>query len=517
MDSSVKFIIEDKNMSDVKFCTKRCITLTDEELKMCSSLFSEHYGEWGEGARQDRIGKKITLRASYYRDTMCKDDHYVSLAYHNDELIGQAFYIRKNFGIDECMSWVLQLVVHSNYRRKNIGKTLLYSIWGFSGDSAWGLATSNPYTVKTLESATFRKVAPQVVKDNLSKIKKIGKEVSFIKKYKVDLINTVVDTEFYIDRSDIDNKIRNAYGSEWKLGKLPLGYEWLAFTFRDQQLRKFSSVEFNRWVEYSENKLKEAYSRMNTINHPWAKLTTPEVDFIIETLKLSGQEKIADFGCGIGRHCIEFLNRGYNILGIDFVHSNIERAKQCENGKINGKSSFLEADCRKVNLKNTYDVILCLYDVIGSFPDNKENEKLLKNIYKHLSVGGCAVISVMNMELTEKIAKYKKDILNDLKSLLTLKPSKTMQMNGNVFDPEHYIIDINSKLVYRKEQFIDDGNLSAEHVIRDKRYTKDEICNMVQKIGFKITDVRFVSAGKWHVKLNNTDRKAKEILLFLQK
>lgn len=506
-----------KNIKDIVFRTKKCTRLTDEEIKMCSNLFSQNYGKWGKDDPRKREGQRICLDVKYYKNNMCKADHYVSLAYYDEKIIGQAFYIRKNFEDQGYMSWVLQLVVDINFRKIGIGKRLLYSIWGFSGDEAWGLATSNPYTVKTLESATFRKVCPEIIKKNLYKIKKIGSDVPYVKSssYEVDLCKSIVNTEFYIDTSDTKNKIHNAYGSNWKLGKLPSGHEWLAFTFKDQELRKFSQNEFDMWIGYSENELKEAYSRMNTTNHPWAKSTSKEVNFIINKLALSKDKKIADFGCGIGRHCVEFFNKGYNdIIGVDFVDSNIEKAKK----SIGNNSIFLKGDCRHINLKSLYDVILCLYDVIGSFPVDTENEKILKNIYNHLKYGGYAVISVMNMELTEKQAKYVvDDIRNDPKKLLNLKPSNIMQKTGNIFDAEYYIIDKKSKLVYRKEQFDNDGDLSAEHVIRDKRYTKNEIYGMCDKIGFTIKDVRFVRSGEWENRLNNTDPKAKEILLILQK
>lgn len=359
------------NMGDIKFLTKSCNSLTEQELQQCSELFSKHYGNWALNNPKHKQGP-VKLGVKYYKDTMIKPDHYVSLAYDNDLLIGHAFYIRKKFDNTQYMSWVLQLVVHTNYRMRSIGKTLLYSIWGFSGDVARGLATSNPYTVKTLESVTFRKANPEIIYKNLDIIKKIGAEVSFMdneKPYKVNLQQSIVDTDFYVDHSDIGDKIKKAYDDKWQLGELPEGHEWLAFTFKDQELREFTKNEFTKWIEYSEKELKEAYARMNIEKQPWAKIenTRSEVDFIMKKAGLSGKEKIADFGCGIGRHCIEFANRNYNVTGIDFVKSNIEKAnlKANENNLVNVK--FIEADCRTIELDEKYDLITCLYDVVGSF------------------------------------------------------------------------------------------------------------------------------------------------------
>ena len=49
-------------------------------------------------------------------------------------------------------------------------------------------------------------------------------------------------------------------------------------------------------------------------------------------------------------------------------------------------------DCRTIVIpdKKYFDVAICVYDVIGSFPDEDDNLKVLKNIYNHLYSGGYA-------------------------------------------------------------------------------------------------------------------------------
>lgn len=56
------------------------------------------------------------------------------------------------------------------------------------------------------------------------------------------------------------------------------------------------------------------------------------------------------------------------------------------------------------------------------------------------------------------------------------------------------------------------------YVIRDRRYKKDEIKEIVQKVGFEILEEQFVSAGRWDKPYTKgTDLKAKEILLICKK
>ena len=66
----------------------------------------------------------------------------------------RAVYIRKQYQKKQTITWVVQLVVDIAYRGKGIASRILQSIWGFSDDFAWGLATTNPCTIKALENAT---------------------------------------------------------------------------------------------------------------------------------------------------------------------------------------------------------------------------------------------------------------------------------------------------------------------------------------------------------------------------
>ncbi len=79
------------------------------------------------------------------------------------------------------------------------------------------------------------------------------------------------------------------------------------------------------------------------------------------------------------------------------------------------------------------------------------------------------------------------------------------------------MIDTDSGVVYRKEQFAEGTSLPEELIVRDKRYTMSEIVNLCESVGFEVLWSRFVSAGKWEISLSPTDAKAKEILIFCKK
>lgn len=502
-----------KRNNNIQYKTIPCQKLTDEEICQCKQLFDNHYGTWGEGS--ERNGKRIKFPNKRYEEYRALDNTYVALAILNGVIIGQAFYLKDIFGKNDYISWVLQLVVHEDYRKQGIAKTLLHSIWGFSDDYAWGLATSNALTVKTLEKATFRKVDPKEMLKHSAKIVMIKNKVPFASNSQMYLDDgtSILDSGFPVDRKVISQNMK-LYNGEWKLGELPIGHEWLAFTFKDQKYN-ISKRDYDEIFENSEHIVNDAYNRMNLTIQAWNKYHESEVNFILNYFNNLKIERVFDFGCGNGRHALEFARKGYEVTGIDYSSRNIE-------GILNEKelynATFLKDDCRYVRLGKKADLVLCLYDVIGSFVNEKDNLKILSNIRKHLHKDGCLVLSVMNLELTQHIAQnIVPEVRSNPRALVKLSPSKIMQMSGNVFDPSHFLLESKTGVVYRKEQFENDGDLSAEYVIRDKRYTKEEICSLLRKTGFDILEVRYVRAGKWDIPLDATHKNAKEILVFARK
>lgn len=495
--------------------TKRCGSLTDQEYEQCAALFSGHYGKYsGKGDKPK--GERIKMSASLYKRFYANnDDMYVSLCYHGQELLGQAFFLKTNVKGKGVCSWVTQLVVNFKYRKLGIGSKLLLSAWGFSDYFAWGLATANAITLKTLESATWRKINVDDISKNIDTLKVVMDSIPFADKENIKLSpkQSIVFTDFYPEFESL-NKKKELRVYAQRLGKIESGYEWLAFTFASQEMY-FDRDKMDKFLDFSEQQLKEAYERMDIAKHPWASGTAQEIDFLESVIGGNHHAEILDLGCGQGRHCIELFIRGYeNVSGIDFSEKNIKKAIALSNER-NAYPMFSCADVRKLSLGKKYDVVLCLFDVIGSFRSSKDNMRILKTVKRHLRKGGIAVVSVMNMELTEHIAIHKVSLKENPQEILKLPPSDTMARKGDIFKPEYYLINTDDELVYRKEQFTDGDLISAEYLVADKRYKMSEFESMALEVGFEIQVKRYVQAGHFDVPLPPTDSKAKELLFVL--
>jgi 2-polyprenyl-3-methyl-5-hydroxy-6-metoxy-1,4-benzoquinol methylase len=348
-------------------------------------------------------------------------------------------------------------------------------------------------------------------------LKFADKNVSYVSsdhEYLVSSDMAKINTNFYVDHSDMDLMLDHVMqaGVPWTLGSINDGWEWIAFTFHSQSQISLSQEELVQMLAASDKVVQTAYNRMVlSSDQKWAGRTAEEVEFIIHECGLREGEYVIDFGCGSGRHVAALAKRGLSVIGIDYAENHISNANK-RNGEEN--ASFRLADCRDVNVgENIADAVICLYDVVGSYADNTENQRILSNLYRHLKPGGFAIVSVMNYTITLASAKNVFSISDSPDVLLTLPSSNTMEKTGNVFDPDYYAVDVENQVVYRKEQFMHGDELPVEMIVRDRRFTRDEIKTMCEQAGFNVLFSRIVKLGNWDAE----DMGGKEILVKCQK
>lgn len=133
----------------------------------------------------------------------------------------------------------------------------------------------------------------------------------------------------------------------------------------------------------------------------WVQDTENQVDFIVNTLELTGKERILDLACGYGRHALSLARRGYDITGVDITKEFIEDAMQNANAEgLNAQ--FIHSDIRDLHFANEYDVVLNLADgAIGYLESDEENLKLFDVISNALKPGGKHFMDICNAEYAE--------------------------------------------------------------------------------------------------------------------
>ena len=126
---------------------------------------------------------------------------------------------------------------------------------------------------------------------------------------------------------------------------------------------------------------------MDIQNMSWVEDTKSEVDFLIDQLKLQGNEKILDLACGYGRHSLELARRGYDVTGIDITSEYIE---------------YATGQAEKEGLKEKFDVVINMADgAIGYLENDMENMKIFEVVSNALKIGGKHFMDIMNGSYAE--------------------------------------------------------------------------------------------------------------------
>lgn len=486
-------------------------------------FYCNQYGMWS--ALGPKPGSPVRLSEERLQKWLGPDS-LVVWATAFGQLVGYAIAVHAPLPPHGQVSWVTQLVVHTEHRKQNVGKTLLFTLWRFTDYFAWGILSANPYAVRALEKATRRRCQPTLIEQHSNALMKLGaKVVPYLEastETSVGAEGSRANTNFFLDHSELPDMLTRATSADkpWTLGPLPEGWEWFAFTFHDQEQIRLDQTELQEMMAASDRVTKYAYSRMELSAgaHLWAKNQRTETDFIIKHCDLSQGSSVLDFGCGKGRHSLELAARGINVVGIDYIPEFIESARQsAEVSSVAPLATFRTGDCRTTDLSGEFDAGICLYDVVGSYADENDNVAILANLAGHIRPGGFVLLSVMNMELTERIAENWFSIASEPDKLLDLAPSRTMERSGNIFDPKFYMIDRDTRIVYRKEQFAAGDDLFDEMIVRDRRYTQEQIKQYCIGVGLEVIWARFVRAGRWEEPLERESEKAKEILVLCRK
>ena len=456
--------------------------LDDAEWTEVSELFSSSYGVYSEKEPSGRAGRRIRLSPSYYRRAYANDFYQIAVCREGKSLVAEAVF-RVCDTTRGRAAFVVQLVVDESYRRRGIASTLLHAIWGFSDFCCWGIVTSNAFTVESLEAATFRRVRPQAMLDNAEFIRReILAGIGFLEeaRWTVSASESVVDSGFYTDRSAPAEAV---FALSERLGALPEGAEWLAVVFREQPLDDFKT--YRSLILSSARFVAEAYARMPQDEQGWAAKADAEISAILGWIpELPRTAHVADFGAGSGRHVKALRAAGFtDLTAIDFASS---------------APGIVRADVRTWRAQEPFDLILCLYDVIGSFPDDEDNKAILASVSANLKPGGHAVLSVSNYDFAAAKGAERVDLDDPVKSvgkIFALPPSRSMETTGEFFNPNFILLDDKRHVACRKEQFSAKSGLPGEYLLCDRRFTVEEIRAWAEACGLAVTESRFVRAG----------------------
>ena len=173
--------------------------------------------------------------------------------------------------------------------------------------------------------------------------------------------------------------------------------------------------DYNDYYKAYEKRYKQVYKE----NMLWSStLPTPDVINFINDYKINKQDRILDLGCGEGRDAIYLLEKGYNVLAVDYSLSVIDMCNKLSSNKY--KKHFRRFDIIEDEIEEKFNYIYSIA-VLHMFVLREHRNKFLSFIKTHLTDNGHCLLCVLG--------DGKQDYTTNIKE--AFKDTKRVVMNNN--------------------------------------------------------------------------------------
>ena len=217
-----------------------------------------------------------------------------------------------------------------------------------------------------------------------------------------------------------------------------------------------------------------------------------EVTNLISLLKISPGASVLDLCCGPGRHALEFARRGFSVVGVDRTKIYLDKArKQAENEGL--KVEFIQEDMRNYCKLGAFDAVINLFTSFGFFEDQKEDDLVLKNMYRSLKAGGVFVLDTIGKEVIARIFRER----------------DWSEEDGAIFLEERKVTKDWSWMENR--WILIKGDKREEFHFSHRPYSAMELTALLGKVGFNTISIYGDMAGSPY------DHKAKRLVAVAQK
>jgi len=181
---------------------------------------------------------------------------------------------------------------------------------------------------------------------------------------------------------------------------------------------------------------------------------------------------ILELGCGSGNVTAELLEKGYEVVGIDYSEEMLEIAEE-KTEKFGNNIIYIQQDLREIDFEvYEIDAVISANDTFNYITDISEVEHILSYLYPRLKKGGQLVFDISSQYKLENVLGN--------------------NTYGESFDDMVYLwenfYDKDQKLINMEINFFEKSGktykrFSETHI--QKAYTAQEIKELLQKIGYE--------------------------------
>ncbi len=118
------------------------------------------------------------------------------------------------------------------------------------------------------------------------------------------------------------------------------------------------------------------------------------MDYIENLFAFAGikPRKILDIACGTGVPTLILADRGYELVGVDLSEEMLAIAQMKLRG--NEKVRFFKQDMRNLNLDETFDAAICLFDSLNNLLTEDDLLRAFQSAKRHIKAGGVYIFDL---------------------------------------------------------------------------------------------------------------------------
>lgn len=197
-----------------------------------------------------------------------------------------------------------------------------------------------------------------------------------------------------------------------------------------------------------------------------AKLTEPEVNFLLDVLNCRPGDHLLDVPCGFGRHAIELAKRGFQVTGIDISTEFLQKLTQrIEAEQLSIK--LIHGDVGTTRLTTLFNGAYCMGNSFG-YVDYEGMNKFISNVSAVLKPDARFVINsgLMAESILPNFPKHGHYVLDDL----------TVDINNVYVVDESYMV---TEIAYTK------ADRNETHCFKHYVYTLSEVKRLLARYGLR--------------------------------
>jgi len=202
-----------------------------------------------------------------------------------------------------------------------------------------------------------------------------------------------------------------------------------------------------------------------------------EANYIINKINkyTSETNTLLDLGCGTGKHCEIFANKGLKVTGIDISKEMLSRAVEHEN--IN----YICSDINKYSTSDKQDIAVAMFHVVSYLSRENELQEFLKQTNRNLKMEGLLIFDVWNKEGVEYLKPETR--------YLSLENDKYDFVRCAVpnWEKNKNIVKVNYHFFYRDKNEKLWADFKEIHEM--KYFSTVYVIEMAKKTGFEIIEV----------------------------